>query len=209
MGVSQAPHQVARWSVVAAVAVLAAGCVSMASLVPDVDAPPTGPICEVATWWNPQVEYSPDPTRNGMPIPGLVGRLYLFGENKGVSLSGEGSAVIDLFEPARADGQGSLVPVEEWRIDKDTLQRLLRRDRIGWGYTLFLPWSTYRPDFTKLMIRARFESVKGVPIYSEGSLVTLNQGMGSLAITSNQKIMTPPQAGAAIAPLPPLPQAGN
>jgi hypothetical protein len=191
---------------------MAAGCVSLASLVPDTDAPPTGPICEVATWWNPQVVFSPDPTRHGTPIPGLAGRLYLFGENKGVSLSGEGSVVIDLFDPARADGQGGVMPVEEWKIDKDTLQRLQRRDAIGWGYTLFLPWSTYRPDFTKLTMRARFEPVKGEPIYSEVSLITMNTGLGNLAITSNQKILTPPPAGAAAAPLPnlpPLPQTAN
>jgi hypothetical protein len=146
----------------------------------------------------------------------LAGRLYLFGENKGVPVAGDGSVVIDLFDPSRSDGQGSTVPVEEWRIDPETLKRLLRRDAIGWGYTLFLPWSTYRSDFTKLQLRARFESAKGVPIYSEGSLVTLNNGLGNLAITTNQKILTPPPAGANVGgtpapllPLPPLPQAGN
>jgi hypothetical protein len=172
----------------------------------------------VATYWEPQVTFTPDPTRNGTPIPGLVGRLFLFGEDKGRPLAGEGAVIIDLYDPdhPRGDDQGTVIPLERWQIDKDTLARLLRRDPIGWGYTLFLPWSTYRPDLTKLLLRAQYAPVKGMPIYTGGSLVTLNNGLGNLAITTNQKVLTTLPAGAAAAgapaplpPLPPLPQAGN
>jgi hypothetical protein len=216
MGVSQAPHQVVRGTVLAAVVCLAVGCASVGTLVPDVVGPPTGPVSEVATYWEPQVTFTPDPTRNGTPIPGLVGRLFLFGEDKGRPLAGEGAIIVDLYDPdhPRADDQGTVIPLERWQIDKDTLTRLLRRDPIGWGYTLFLPWSTYRPDLTKLLIRAQYAPVKGMPIYTGGSLVTLNNGLGNLTITTNQKVLTTPPAGATTAvaplpPLPPLPQAGN
>jgi hypothetical protein len=195
--------QVRRWAVLAAVAVLAAGCVNLASLVPDSDGPPTGAVCRVAPIWNPQVMFTPDPTRNGMPIPGVAGRLFLFGPQYGFPLSGEGSVVVDLFDPARADGKGTEIPLEEWRIDKDTLKRLQVRDDIGWGYTLFLPWSTYRPDLTRVEIRTRFDPVKGSPLYADPAAMTFNQGLSKPTITANHKDVALPKPGEPLPPPPP------
>src|SRR5581483_612242 len=64
--------------------------------------------------------------------------------------------------------------LEEWRIDSDTLKRLGKRDMLGWGYTLFLPWSTYRPDVGQVRMKLAYVPVKGTPIFSE-SVVTLNR----------------------------------
>ena len=218
MGFSQALEQVKRGAILAAVICLGAGCATVGTLVPETVGPPTGPITEVATYWEPQVTFNPDPTRNGAPIPGLVGRLFLFGEDKGRPLAGDGAVIIDLYDSdhPRTDDKGVAIPLERWQFDKDTLARLMRRDPIGWGYTLFLPWSTYRPDLTKLLIRAQYAPVKGLPIYTGGSLVTLNNGQGNLTINSNQKLLTALPPGATVngaqtslPPLPPLPQAGN
>lgn len=166
-----------------------AGCVTTGSPAPDVKKPPTGAVCQVVATWNNQVSFTPDPTHGGTPTPGLVGRVYLFGPNIDFPLAGDGSLVVDLYEdetnntaPASASpapaaaGQPTPRLVEEWRIDKATMARLLRRDAIGWGYTLFLPWGTYRPDVTHIQLKARYEPTTGTPLYADAAPLTLNKG---------------------------------
>ena len=100
--------------------------------------------------------------------------MYLFGEGHDCPLIGDGCVVVDLYEtlPGVVTSE---VPLEEWRFDRDTLKRLLRRDAVGWGYTLFLPWGTYRPDLSHVEIRVRYEPVKGLPLYAEPCSVVLQK----------------------------------
>jgi hypothetical protein len=130
---------------------------------------------EVVVAWNPEVLTRPDPANRGAPTKGLAGRMYLFAEGNDCPLMGDGCVVVDLYEQAFPSEATSEVPLEEWRIDRDTLKRLLRRDAVGWGYTLFLPWGTYRPDLTHVELRLRYEPVKGSPLYSETSSVVLQK----------------------------------
>ena len=65
------------------------------------------------------------------------------------------------------------MPLEEWRIDKDTLKRLHKKDVIGEGYTIFLPWATYKPEIARIQLKVRYEPVKGAPLYAASSPLTL------------------------------------
>ncbi len=150
------------------------GCVALDGFISVTDEAPTGVPCQVMATWNREVLFVPDPAHMGQPGPGIAGRVYLFGEKVGYPMAAEGNLVVDLYNDAAPAPQGSMpVPLEEWRIDKDTLKRLLRKDPIGWGYTVFLPWGTYRPDITRVHMRVRFDPVKGTPLYGEGSPLTL------------------------------------
>ena len=60
------------------------------------------------------------------------------------------------------------------RIDKDTLKRLRKKDFIGEGYTIFLPWATYKPEITRVQLKARYEPSKGSPLYASSAPFTLN-----------------------------------
>ena len=162
----------------------------MGSLVSNEDAPPTDPACQVVATWNNQVLFTPDPTHNGEPTPGLAGRVYLFGQTVGYPVAGNGTMVVDLFDDARPPAGKAPTPLEEWRIDKDTLQRLLRRDPIGWGYTLFLPWATYRPDITHVHLKLRYNPVNGSPLFASSAPLTLNKDDANdpgLSLTSAAK----------------------
>jgi hypothetical protein len=117
-------------------------------------------------WWQPCVRYAPDPAHGGAPIPGLAGRLYLFGPEVGFPLVGDGKLSVLLSD----ETGGPPVQKEAWNIDADTLKTWVRRDDIGWGYTLFLPWTTYRPEMTKLRMRVCYVPAKGSPLYFEGPL---------------------------------------
>jgi hypothetical protein len=160
----------------AALLVLNAGCVSMGTLLPCEDKPPTGDVYQVVAAWNNAVVFTPDPTHNGDPTPGIAGRVYLFGVHPGYPLAGDGSLVVDLYldPPGTTTPIAGAKPVERWEIDKDTLQRLLRKDAIGWGYTIFLPWGTYRKDITQVRLRVRYQPVKGSPLYGETPRLTLS-----------------------------------
>jgi hypothetical protein len=155
---------------------LAAGCVSTSSFLTSTDAPPKGPVCQIAATWNNEVVFTADPTHGGQPTPGIAGRVYLFGPNLWPT-AGDGTIVVDLYDESKATENDSGVLVEEWRFDKVTLQQLLRRDPIGWGYTLFLPWGTYKEDLPSLPVhfRVRYEATSGgAPLFTEGATMTLN-----------------------------------
>lgn len=164
-----------------ALVALLAGCVAPEKFVHRAAAP-TGSVCQAAVTWSNRVNYIPDPANGGIPTPGLAGRLYLFGAN-GLALAGDGAVVIDLYDdtprgqsqPPQGDQRAS-VPVEQWRIDRDTLGRLLVEDSVGWGYTLFLPWGTYRRDVSQVHMAVRFEPTHGTPIYAPGGPLTLDHG---------------------------------
>jgi hypothetical protein len=158
------------------------GCVGLESFVGKTGNPPTGTPCQIVATWNKEVYFAPDPTHGGQPTPGLSGRLYLFGPRIDYPFAGDGSLMVDLYvvEPTTVEnapaGAGQLKLLEQWRIDKVTLKKLLRKDTIGWGYTLFLPWGTYKPEITQVYLRARYDPPEGMPLYTESNPLTLAKG---------------------------------
>lgn len=153
---------------------LSAGCTPLESFVDPGDAPPTGAVYQVVATWNPEVVFAPDPVHGGRPTPGLAGRVYLFGPEIDFPLDGDGSLVVDLYN----EGGDKPAMLEEWRIDHDTLHRLLRKDMIGWGYTVFLPWGTYRPDIQRVRLRACYHPAKGTPLFADNGAMTLHGSNG-------------------------------
>ena len=83
---------------------------------------------------------------------------------------------VDLYD--RTPGQPkSEVPLEVWRFDKETLKRLAKHDAVGWGYTLVLPWGTYKPEITQVELRLSFQPVNGMPLYADSAPVTFKNDM--------------------------------
>lgn len=167
----------ARLTAAVAVAALAVGCTLDAEFttakLSDKPPPPSAEICQVVAAWSNKVTYTPDPARQGVPAPGIAGRIYMFGQELGHTQTGDGDLVIDLYDDTPRGGQPSSVQLEQWRFDRATLKRLIRRDMVGWGYTIFLPWGSYRPDVSKVHLAVRYEPAKGVPLYAPGSPLTL------------------------------------
>lgn len=152
-----------------------AGCVNTAAFLLPGAEKRTGTPCEVVVAWNPEVMSKPDPANRGAPTKGLGGRMYLFGEGDSCPVTGDGCVVVDLYDETPPTGNAA-VPLEEWRIDRATLKRLLRRDAVGWGYSLFLPWGTYKPEITQVQLRLRYEPATGTPLYAESSSLVFQKG---------------------------------
>jgi hypothetical protein len=152
-----------------------AGCVNTGAFLISGAEKPNAIPCEVVVAWNPEAVSRPDPANRGAPTPGLGGRMYLFGEGGDCPLPGDGCVVVDLFDETPPTSNAA-VPLEEWRIDRATLKRLLRRDAVGWGYSLFLPWGTYKPEITQIQLRLRYEPATGTPLYAEGCPIVFHKG---------------------------------
>jgi hypothetical protein len=196
IGNSHRGHRAHRASLILVLSVaqcLLFGCVHLPKTSSD-DAMPHGAVCQVVATWNHQVVFAPDPVHGGAEAPGLVGRLYLFGPEISYPLIEDGSVIVDLFDDTKPATDGPPVPLEEWRIDPGTLKRLAKHDMIGWGYTLFLPWGTYRPEINQIHLKLRYASAKGTPLYSDSGRLSLDRpSMPGTAITqakATQKAVT-------------------
>jgi hypothetical protein len=135
---------------------------------------PTEPITTIIATWSPDVASCPDPTQSGKPMPGLAGRVYFFGRGA-IPVACDGGIEVQVYL-VDADGQAVDRPLEIWQIDPGTLKRLEKRDMIGLGYSLFLPWGTYRPSISRLEFRLSYlPNQGGTPMYATPYQVTLTQ----------------------------------
>ncbi len=157
---------------------LASGCVGTDQLVSDLVANPTS-VTTIAALWKDQLMAGVDPVHHGTPIYGIAGRIFLFGPGLTENLPADGKIVVEMYGLVPEQPQGPTVLLETWEIKKEDLARVcLRKDGLGTGYTLNLPWEHYRPDVRQLDIRTRYEPAKGgMPIYTR-DLVQLVGGPG-------------------------------
>jgi hypothetical protein len=148
--------------------------------------------CQAVMTWSHQVHFAPDPVRNGALGPGLVGRFYLFDEQVKDPMLGDGGIFVELFDDSGPQPDG--VKIEEWTIDKDTLKRLAKKDTFGWGYTLFLPWGSYRTNLTKVHLALRYDPAKGPPMFADPASFIVDHSEGPAVRTTSTTI--PPGQGA-------------
>jgi hypothetical protein len=181
-----------------ALLIISAGCETTHDLLPGAgDVPPTGKVAQINVAWHNQVVFAPDPMHDGQMTAGLAGRLYLFGPNMGYPLAGDGQVVVDVFDPARKGPDGKPLQLERWNLDQATLKNCLRKDQIGWGYTLLLPWGTYRPDLTQVMLKVHYDMPHSLPIYTEPSTITFNPVLDLQTARSSRPITGSPSGGVA------------
>jgi len=168
------------------------GSVKDRVLIPKPAAGTTRPT-RIGTFWQPNVVFAADPTRNGAPNAGMACRMWLFDENVGHPLLFEGKLCVDLYDVSPGPTGETLVrQLEQWQLPADVLRKLAKPDILGDGYTLFFPWATYRPDITRVQMKLRFDPTDGsAPIYSEPSMVTLGSSVG--AVRSNPGVVGMPR----------------
>jgi hypothetical protein len=174
---------------------VSSGCVTLSGQQSSKEATPGSDIpCQVSVRWHNDVVQAPDPVHSGQPTPGLVGRVYLF-NNAMLPVDGEGSLHVELAD-------ASVKPpkvLERWNLPPEAVQKLKRKDIVGTGYSLFLPWATYRPDLTTIQMRVAYQPKNGPPLYSTPSKVTL--GPATTQVVSHRTQLSPrPQAQLATVP---------
>jgi hypothetical protein len=127
--------------------------------------PPAGVPSRIAASWENSISHSmPGVLTSGQATPGLAGRLCLFGPTSDVPMTGNGSVVMEMFVESK---EGGSVKFDQREMDGKTLQQWLSRDRIGWGYTLFLPWGAHKLEMRMVRIKTCFKPSHGAPVFSE------------------------------------------
>src|SRR5947208_6366801 len=167
------------------VMLFAGGCVNLPTAGASKELPPTAPVAQAHATWESKVRYLEDIVHGGRLTPGLAGSLYLFsGSNAPVQANG--TVQIELFDVSQLPpGQRPEKPLECVRLDKESLKSCLGKDGFGlWKYTLFLPWSTYRPEITKVVMVVSYIPAQGPPVYAQTTTVDLN---GTSGVTVRQQ----------------------
>lgn len=163
---------------------LSAGCVNTENWLHSAKRAPVaaGPaISECAMIWA-GLNITQDSVNGGQPLPGIAGRMYLIGPDRGTPVIAEGKVVVDMYVPA----EGGSRLIERWEVDAQTLKRLARKDSIGDGYTLFLPWASYNPELTQAQMRLAFHPKSGAnPIYASPAMLNLRP-QGPIPIETRQ-----------------------
>lgn len=144
------------------------------------DAPPCGEVAQVMTLWAGGIVVQPDPLRGGIPSPGVAGRIYLFGAELGTPLRADGSLIVHLYDDSTPES-GPKVPREVWTVDAANLQRVQKKDGLGWGYNLWLPWSTYEPSIQRVHLVVCYKPVKGSDAWSSSTTLQVGGSDSSLA----------------------------
>jgi hypothetical protein len=106
-------------------------------------------------------------------VAGIQGRMYLFDAHTHTICS-NGTLKLYLYNEKPAPGVDSSKPIEGWAIDADTLRRLANQDKIGWGYTLFLPTWGITPAVSRVRLVGIFETPDGRQINGGAVRLTIN-----------------------------------
>jgi hypothetical protein len=141
----------------------------------------------MALWADGLVEH-PDPMNGGAPTPGLAARIYLLGPGGAEPLAADGTLSIRLFA-GDLPATGQAVPLEVWNIDQANLDRVLAKDGLGWGYDLWLPWRTYRPNIQHAHLVVQYTSRDGKVAWSSSTDLAL--GRRSEGLKQVQQMRSP------------------
>jgi hypothetical protein len=186
---------------------MTSGCTTTDQLVANTGDKPR--VAQLTAIWNNQLIAGVDPVHNGAPMVGLAGRVFLFGPDQKEYLLADGKLVVELYATPPEQPQAAPVRMEVWEITKDKLNTVcLRKDFFGQGYTLNLPWPSYRPDITRVQLRPRYEPEKGTVVYGPEEMLALNNGAAAAPVYSKRVETGDRQMIAAPSPLAPGPQAG-
>ena len=147
--------------------------------------------CQLVSTWKNEVVHVADPVHGGSPTPGLAGRFYLFGEEVDTPIEAEGNLTIDLFDLSKGPGTQPVL-LENWQLDPVTLKKLKRKDPVGEGYTLFLPWATFRPDINRVQLKLKYDAGGEFPLYGDTGPLTLNS---EITIQQSRHTMAPGASG--------------
>ena len=154
----------------------------------EVKLPPKGRL--VSAWEN-KVVFAPDVSRGGAVMPGLSGRVFLFGPDMAVPYITDGTLVVDLHDATPQGGVSEPKMIEQFRIAPEALAQLAKKDVFGDGYTIFFPWSTYRPDISHLYIQMRFETTKGDAYFHQSGTFTVDHAEAKERVRKGMSINNP------------------
>ena len=138
------------------------------------------PIDHVIVRWDNNIRTAQNPLTHTSVIPGMIGRVYLLSDETTQACEAHGTIVVGMLDMTPVTSGKPPVPIAEWMFDSETLKQLKKKDPVGVGYTLFLPWEGYRPEIMKVKLLVKYVTQKGATHLADPSLVSLQTGDQSL-----------------------------
>lgn len=123
---------------------------------------PREPVGSVVMAFEPFISVADDTIHPGGQIPGLLGQVWLFTDEGKKTIPARGGIEAELFDMTHAAAGKLPERLAEWTFHPKDLRRLKREDKIGIGYTLFLPWEKYDPSIKKVQLRLAYVDEHGV-----------------------------------------------
>lgn len=147
--------------------------------------PPSGEVTQVLVVWADGLVTQPDPA-TGLPVPGFAGKAYLLDAAGSATLAAQGPLVVQQYDDAQPAQQQPAVPREVWNVDEFNLKRLQKKDGVGWGYPLFLPWTNYQVPARNVTLMVQYKPFEGREVWSSPSRLTIRDEMGLRRSTQMQ-----------------------
>lgn len=159
--------------------------------------PPPLPVNEVLSIWDKSLRFAQDPTRGGAMLPGLAGRVYLLNDALKCTVDAGGSIHVVIRNVTPGAPANPAYYEVKCEFKEQDLKRLKKKDMIDNGYTLFVPWETYRPDIKQVEVQVCYTPRGGSQHYSAPTPITI-QAENRIAIEQSQRVFGPagPQQGA-------------
>ncbi len=117
-------------------------------------------ITRVDTLWQQEVCVTEN-TRDGKPVPGILGRVWLYTANGKAPVEAPGGIAVWMHDLTPTESGKEPVALASWGFNPKELDQLKRKDMVGIGYSLFLPLEIYRPDMKQVRITLAFVDEKG------------------------------------------------
>lgn len=150
-----------RRAALAGLALMPLGCFNLGKHYAKTETAKPAPKGRLVSTWDKRIVYAPDAFRGGAIIPGIVGRVYLFGADMAVPYIGDGGLLIDLWDSSPRGSDSAPKQIEHFIISPEVFKEFAKKDVIGDGYSIFFPWPTYRPDITQIYITMLYTSAAG------------------------------------------------
>ena len=116
--------------------------------------------------------------QGNVPIAqGFTAKVYLYGPDSDRPVAGRGKVTVYAYDDSRVRQAGaeepSPKPDRSWEFKEAELNRLVRKDLIGWYYPLWLQYGPPAASERRCTLILCFTPASGSPVLTEPSLVTL------------------------------------
>lgn len=150
-------------------------------------------ISQVAAIWADGLVVQPDPAQGGKVMPGFAGRIYLFNSDMTATREAQGSVIISLYDNTQPNS-AEPVAKEVWNIDAASLARAKRKDTLGWGYNLWLPWSSMSQQATMVTLIVEYRDDLGRSLWSAPTTFPIRTSPGGGLNRSSALNVTAPRS---------------
>ncbi len=131
------------------------------------------PVSHVLSRWENNVRTTSNNQAGGAPLVGLAGRVYLMDESTGQGVSAQGDLLVQLYDMTNVGPNSPPQKILEVLYDPASLKQVKRKDLIGEGYTLFLPWENYNPAVKKVQVQVSYQPKNAAAHFSDPTVVSL------------------------------------